>query len=56
VPEEQLYEVDLSVRQGMGLLMTTGAGTKQAGESAPSAVEMSPEEAIASLEELEEDS
>jgi len=51
VPEDQLHDVDLSVRQGMGLLMTTGAGPKQTALSGPAAVEMSPEEAVASLDD-----
>lgn len=53
VPEDQLHEVDLSVRQGLGLLMTTGAGTKQTDGVGHAAIELSPEDAIASLDDLE---
>lgn len=49
VPEDEIHEVDLSVRQGMGLLMTTGAGSERSGP-VPAAVDMSPEEAVRSLE------
>ncbi|MEF8813139.1 MAG: DUF502 domain-containing protein [Halovenus sp.] len=51
VPDDQLYEVDLSVRQGLGLLMTTGVGFSQVPETVPAAAEMTPEEAVASLEQ-----
>lgn len=49
VPEDQLHEVDLSVRQGMGLLMTTGASSSGKVPTAPP-INVSPEEAVASLE------
>ncbi|MFC6721352.1 DUF502 domain-containing protein [Halobacteriaceae archaeon SHR40] len=52
VPESQVHDVDMSVRQGMGLIMTTGAGSRDV-ETVPPVSDMSPEEAIASLEELE---
>jgi len=52
VPESQVYEVDMSVRQGMGLIMTTGAGSKDPA-SIPAVADMSPEAAVASLEEYE---
>ena len=54
VPEEQLHDVDMSVRQGMGLLMTTGAKSSEAAQMPP-AVDITPEEAVASLEEFEDD-
>ena len=54
VPEEQLYDVDMSVRQGMGLLMTTGASSSESARMPP-AVDITPEEAVASLEELEDE-
>jgi len=54
VPEEQLHEVDMSVRQGMGLLMTTGANSSETAQMPP-AVDITPEEAVASLEELEDE-
>ncbi|SDJ43504.1 Uncharacterized membrane protein [Halovenus aranensis] len=50
VPEDEIHEVDLSVRQGMGLLMTTGAGSERSGP-VPAAVDMSPEAAVQSLEQ-----
>jgi uncharacterized membrane protein len=52
VPESQVHKVDMSVRQGMGLIMTTGAGSRD-GETVPPISDMSPEEAVASLEELQ---
>ncbi|MFC7072071.1 DUF502 domain-containing protein [Halovenus rubra] len=53
VPEDEVHEIDISVRQGMGLLMTTGAGSDQS-TTPPTDVTVSPEEAIAALEELED--
>jgi uncharacterized membrane protein len=35
VPEAQIYEVDLSVRQGLGLIMTTGATSDQSATAVP---------------------
>lgn len=54
VPEEHLHDVDMSVRQGMGLLMTTGAKSSETARMPP-AVDITPEEAVASLEELEDE-
>lgn len=48
VPEEQLHEVDLSVRQGLGLLMTTGARPNQADGATPAGT-VSPEAAVQSI-------
>jgi uncharacterized membrane protein len=53
VPEDDLYEVDMSVRQGMGLLMTTGAGSDRP-KSVPTAVNISRDEALTALEELDD--
>ena len=52
VPESQVHQVDMSVRQGMGLIMTTGAGSRD-GDTVPPVSDMSPEEAVASLEKLQ---
>ena len=49
VPEDQVYDVDLSVREGLGLIMTTGAGSKTEG-LVPTSVEMTPEEVVESIE------
>lgn len=49
VPEDQVYDVDLSVREGLGLIMTTGAGSKTEG-LVPTSVKMSPEEVVESIE------
>jgi uncharacterized membrane protein len=49
VPEDQVYEVGLSVREGLGLIMTTGAGSKTEG-LVPTSVELSPEEIVESIE------
>lgn len=54
VPEDQLHDVDMSVSQGLGLLMTTGARSSESARMPP-AVDITPEEAVASLEELDDD-
>jgi len=51
VPEDQLYEVGLSVRQGLGLLMTTGVTSSQVPNAVPAGAGVTPEEAVASLEQ-----
>lgn len=56
VPEDQLYDVDLSVGQGLGLLMTTGARESSRGTpQMPPAVDIDPEAAVESLEYDEPD-
>lgn len=50
VPESQIHDVDLSVREGLGLLMTTGAGSDQTATLPPSSVELSPAEAASTIE------
>jgi|GEM_PF-161899 Uncharacterized conserved protein len=50
VPESQIHEVDLSVREGLGLLMTTGAGSDQTAALPPSPVELSPAKAVSTVE------
>lgn len=47
VPEDQIYDIDLSVRQGLGLLMTTGATSQEVTEQLPDSIDISEEEATA---------
>lgn len=47
VPKSQVHEVDLSVREGMGLLMTTGAN--RASDDLPAIEDVDPDELQASL-------
>lgn len=47
VPKEQIYDVDLSVRQGLGLLMTTGATSNEVTEQLPDSIEISDDGAAA---------
>ena len=54
VPEAQIHEVDMSVREGLGIIMTTGAGKEQTNTLPPSSVAMAPEEAVDLLEETDE--
>jgi len=51
VPETQIHEVDMSVREGLGIIMTTGAGREQTDTLPPSSVAIAPEEATDLLEE-----
>lgn len=54
VPETQIHEVDMSVRKGLGIIMTTGAGKEQTDTLPPSSVAMAPEEAVDLLEETDD--
>lgn len=54
VPETQIHEVDMSVREGLGIIMTTGAGKEQTDMLPPSSVAIAPEEAVDLLEETED--
>lgn len=54
VPEAQIHEVNMSVREGLGIIMTTGAGKEQTDMLPPSSVAMAPEEAADLLEETDD--
>jgi len=54
VPEDQLYDVDLSVRQGLGLLMTTGAGQRQLNTDGSGDVDLGPADVAASFDPTDE--
>jgi hypothetical protein len=52
VPDDQLHEVDLSVRQGLRLLMTTGAGYREDDLELPPGLDEHISDAAASRDSL----